>query len=273
MAAGRFTAAAWLTSLALLMGLEGRALAQDVSAEVVRDLAPSGHLRAAINFGNPVLAQKDPVDGRPRGVSADLARELAGRLGVPVDFVAFDGAGQVFDAVRTHAWDVAFLAVDPVRAAGIDFTPPYVVIEGTYVVPRTSPIETIEAVDRDGVRIAVGRGSAYDLYLTRTLKHAILVRSATSAQAIDAFAKGGFDAAAGVRQPLAAFAATHADVRLIPGRFMAIEQAMGAPKGHEEGRLFLTKFVEEMKANGFIARALKASGQGDAEVAPPAADK
>jgi polar amino acid transport system substrate-binding protein len=234
------------------------------------DLAPTGILRAAINFGNPVLAQKDPGTGEARGVSVDLARELGRRLGVPVVLVTFDAAGKVFDALKTGAWDVAFLAIDPARATEIAFTAPYVVIEGTYLVPADSPLRTIADVDRDGVRIAVGNKSAYDLYLTRTLKRAQLVRVPTSPGAIDIFLKDRLEAAAGVKQPLLQFAKTHPDVRVMEGRFMAIEQAVGTPKGREAGVRYLRQFMEEMKASGFVAQRLEKSGQGDATVAPKA---
>ena len=147
-----------LAALALVFSIVSGVMAEDVPRNAVTDLAPTGRLRAAINFGNSVLAQKDPASGEPRGVSPALARELARRLAVPVEFVAFDAAGKVFDALRTGAWDVAFLAIDPARAAGIDFTAPYVVIEGTYIVPSSSPLRAIEDVDRDGVRIAVDGG-------------------------------------------------------------------------------------------------------------------
>jgi polar amino acid transport system substrate-binding protein len=234
------------------------------------ELAPTGKLRAAINFGNPVLAQKDPASGEPRGVSVDLARELGRRLGVPVELVIYDAAGKVFDALKTNAWDIAFLAIDPARATEIAFTAPYVVIEGTYLVPADSPLRTIQDVDRDGVRVAVGNKSAYDLYLTRTLKRAQLVRVPTSPEAIDVFLRDKLEAAAGVKQPLLQFAKTHPNVRVMGGRFMAIEQAMGTPKGREAAALYLREFVEEMKASGFVARALEKSGQGDAMVAPRA---
>jgi polar amino acid transport system substrate-binding protein len=272
MPTSKFIRAAMLT-LAACAGAQGPALAQEAVTAAARELAPNGRLRAAINFGNPVLAQKDAAGGDPLGVSVELAREIGRRLHVPVDFVTFPGAGQVFDALAANAWDVAFLAVDPVRADGIDFSPPYVVIEGVYAVPRASPIQTMEDVDREGVRISVGRGSAYDLYLTRALKHATLVRAPTSAEAMAAFSAGGFDALAGVKQPLVAFVAGHPDVRIVPGRFMAIEQAVGAPRGREAGRAFLRGFVEEMKASGFVARALRASGQAEATVAPAAGAK
>jgi polar amino acid transport system substrate-binding protein len=232
------------------------------------ELAPTGKLRAAINFGNPVLAQKDPASGEPRGVSVDLARELGRRLGVPVELITFDAAGKVFDALKKGAWDIAFLAIDPARATEIVFTAPYVVIEGTYLVPADSPLRTIQDVDRNGVRVAVGNKSAYDLYLTRTLKRAQLVRVPTSPEAIDAFLKDKLEVAAGVKQPLLQFAKTHPNVRVMDGRFMVIEQAMGTPKGREAGALYLREFIEEMKTSGFVARGLEKSGQGDATVAP-----
>jgi polar amino acid transport system substrate-binding protein len=247
------------------------AMADNVPPNVVTDLAPSGKLRAAINFGNPVLAQRDPATHAPRGVTAELARALAQRLGVPVEFVAFDAAGKVFEAAKAGAWDVAFLAIDPVRAADIDFTAPYVVIEGIYVVPSNSSLHKVEDVDRDGVRVAVGQGSAYDLYLTRSLERAKLIRAPSSSAAIEIFLKDRLEALAGVKQPLVAFAKTDANVRVMAGRFMAIEQAMGTPKGRGAGARYLRQFVEEMKSSGFVANALQASGQADAAVAPPSA--
>jgi polar amino acid transport system substrate-binding protein len=244
--------------------------ADEGSTTIANVLAPSGHLRAAINFGNGVLAQRDPQTGAPRGVSVDVARELARRLGVPVDFVLFDGAGNVTDALKTNAWDVAFLAIDPVRANEIAFTPPYVLIEGTYLVPDASPLRTIEDVDRTGVRVAVARGSAYDLFLTRTLQHAQLVRAGTGTEAMDMFRRDRLEAAAGVKQTIVAFAAVQPGTRVVPGRFMIIEQAVGIPKTHDAGAAYVRAFVEEMKASGFVARALAASGQTDASVAPAA---
>ncbi len=258
---GFFGILAFCGTLALASADEG-------TTAIVNVIVPTGHLRAAINFGNPVLAQRDPRSGAPRGVSADLARELGRRLGVPVDFVTFDAAGKVFDALKTDAWDVAFLAIDPARANDISFTAPYVLIEGTYVVPDGSPLRAIDDVDRAGVRVAVGRGSAYDLYLTRALQHAQLVRVPTSTEAMDTFLRDGLEAAAGVKQPIVAFAGTHPGLRVLPGRFMVIEQAVGIPKAHGAGAAYVRAFVEEMKASGFVARALAASSQGDASVAP-----
>jgi polar amino acid transport system substrate-binding protein len=144
------------------------------------------------------------------------------------------------------------------------------VIEGAYAVPASSPLRSIEDVDHDGVHVAVGRGSAYDLFLTRALKHAQLVRAPSSPEALDLFLKDRLEVTAGVKQPIVAFAAAHPAVRVIPGSFMAIEQAMGTPKGRPAGLLYLRRFVEEMKASGFVAKALERSGQPDAAVAPPA---
>jgi len=238
------------------------------SKEELQELTPHGLLRAAINFGNPVLAQKNIESGAPCGVSVDLARELAKHLGVPVQFVLYDAAGKVFEAAQSNAWDVAFLALDPLRAAEILFTAPYVLIEGTYVVRDAAPFHAIEDFDRPGVRIAVGKGAAYDLFLTRTLKNAELIRHDTSAGAMELFLDEGLEAVAGVRQPLLEFARMHSGIRVIDGRFVSIEQAMGTPKGRPAAREFLQSFIEEMKRGGFVASALERSGQRGAGVAP-----
>ena len=241
-----------------------------VPPEVVKELAPTGKLRAALNLGNGVLVQGSPQE--PRGVTVDLSRELARRLGVPVEFVTYEAAGKVFEALKTGAWDVAFFAIEPVRAADVDFTAPYVLIEGTYMVLKDSPLKVVADVDRPGVRIAVGVGSAYDLYLTRNLKNATLVRAKTGGgrAMIDLFLADKLEAAAGVKQPLVEYAATDPKVRVMDGRFQVIEQAMGTPKGRTAAARYLRGFVEEMKASGFVADALKRSNQPDAEVAPPA---
>jgi polar amino acid transport system substrate-binding protein len=244
--------------------------ASTAPADAAKELAPTGRLRAAINFGNPVLAQKQPGSGEPGGVSVALARELGRRLGVPVDLVPFAEAGRVADAARDGSWDIAFLAIDPVRAAGIDFTAPYVLIEGTYAVPAASKLQAIEDIDRDGIRVGVAKDSAYDLFLTRNLSRAQIVRAADTAASVDLLRHGEVDALAGVKQPLASLVASHPEWRVIPGRFMEIDQAMCLPKGRETGLRFVQAFIEEMKASGFVAHALEASGRGDVPVAPPA---
>lgn len=240
-----------------------------VSDDLRRDLAPAGVLRAAINFGNPVLAQRDAISGEARGVSVDLATALAQRTGLPLRLVTFDAAGRVFDAIAADAWDIAFLAVDPARATEILFTAPYVHIEGGYMVRTASPFNDIHDVDRPGVRVTVASKSAYDLYLTRVLRHAEIVREPTGAEAIDRFLRDGYEVAAGVKNPLVRFASNDIDLRVLPGRFMVIEQAMGTRKGRNIAWPYLSSFVEEMKANGFIAAALQRSGQIDTRVAPP----
>jgi polar amino acid transport system substrate-binding protein len=236
-----------------------------VSPEIVKEFAPAGRLRAAINQGNSVLAQKGP-NGEALGITVELARELARRLGVPVDLVIFDAAGKAFEALKSGATDIGFLAIEPARAAEVDFTAPYVIIEGVYMVPKDSGLRTVADVDRSGVRIAVNKGSAYDLFLTRTLKHATLLRGDDG---VALFKKDRLEVAGGVRQPLAAYVKTDPGVRIIDGRFMEIRQAMGLPKGRPKAHAYLRGFVEEMKASGFCADALRRSNQPDATVAPP----
>lgn len=240
-----------------------------ISARAVADLAPTGKLRAAINFGNQVLASKDPATGEPRGVSVDLSRELAKRLGVPLEIVTYPAAGQVVEGLKSKAWDVAYLAIDPARATEIDYTAPYVVIEGAYLVRVDSPIRSNGEVDREGVRVAVGKGSAYDLFLSREIKNARLERAPTSPEVTDYFLAHKLDVAAGVRQQLEADAKRVGGVRLLEGRFMIINQAMGTPKGREPGAKYLRTFVEEMKTSGFVAAALARHGIEGASVAPP----
>ena len=236
--------------------------------DAIRQFAPTGTLRAAINFGNGVLAQKG-ADGTPQGVSADLARALAKRLDVPLSFVPFDAAGKAFAAAAKNEVDLLFVAIEPVRAAEVDFTPPYVLIDGAYLVLKTSPLRDPAEVDRPGMRVAVGENSAYDLFLTRTLKNAKLLRTAGGCcKSIDLFRAEKLDAAAGVRQPLAEYAKQHDDVRVMEKPFQQIRQAMAMPKGRPAAGAYLKTFVEEMKANGFIADALKRSNQPDAQVAP-----
>jgi len=230
----------------------------------VRELAPTGKLRAAINFGNPVLAQRQPLGG----ASVDLSRELARRLRVPLEIVPYDAAGKVTADAATGAWDIAFVARDPARARDIDFTAPYVIIEGGYLVRQDSPLESIDAVDREGIRVAVGRGSAYDLYLSRALKRAQIVRSPTSPAVIDLFLNEKLDVAAGVKQQLQIFAASRPGLRVMDGHFMVIEQAMATPRGRPAGARYLDAFVREMKTTGFVAASLEKSGQREASVAP-----
>ena len=202
-----------------------------------------------------MLASRD-AGGQVKGVSVDLARELARRLGVPLEAIAFDAAGKVVEAGKAGAWDIAFVALDPARAEDIAQSTPYVVIEGAYLVRDASPIRSNEEVDRGGNRIAVGRGSAYDLFLTRTIKQAQILRSATSAAVVDDFVREKYEVAAGVKQQLQADAKRVPGVRLLPGRFMVIYQAMASQRGKQAGARYVREFVEDMKASGFVAKAL-----------------
>jgi polar amino acid transport system substrate-binding protein len=241
----------------------------NVEEQVLRDLAATGKLRATINLGNIVLAQRKG-DGSLGGVSIDLARDLASRLGVEAELHPFDTAGAAFEALKSGACDIGFLAIDPKRAEDLDYTAPYVIIEGTYLVPEVGSLHKVEEVDRDGLRIAAGKNSAYDLHLARALRHAKLVHYPSSQAAIDGFLAGETDVVAGVRQPLAATAANRPGFRVLDGKFLTIEQAMTLPKGRSAGHAYLRRFIEEMKASGFVAEALARSGQGEAQVAPVA---
>ncbi len=235
--------------------------------DITNDLAPTGNLRASINLGNPVLAQGAP--DAPRGVTVDIARELGSRLGLPVDLICFGAARDSFEAMAAGRADICFLAIDPAREETVAFTAPYAVIEGVFAVPDDSPIASADDVDRPGVRIGVKKGSAYDLFLTRTLAHAEVVRGG---EGTSVFTEQQLEVAAGIRQPVVGFAASHPGTRLLEPRFMEIEQAVGTTRTRRDQTIgFLHAFVEELKANGFIARALDRSGRRDAAVAPPAA--
>jgi polar amino acid transport system substrate-binding protein len=237
----------------------------NATADIVADLTPTGVLRAALNLGNPVLVQG--TTAAPRGVTVDIANEIAARLGVLAEFRCFGAARESFEATVAGQADICFLAIEPARAAEIAFTAPYVLIEGVYAVPRESPLVTVADVDGEGIRIGVKHGSAYDLFLTRTLRHATIVRGA---EGTEVFAAGNLDAAAGVREPMTEFVAAHPRYRLIEGRFMEIPQAVGTVKAKpQETTRFLHDLVEELKGTGMVADALRRSGQ-TAPVAPPA---
>jgi len=237
--------------------------------QIVACFAPTGTLRAAINLGNPILAGIDPSSGAARGVSVDLARELGRRLGVDVELMTVDTAGKSVDAVAHERADLGFFAIDPLRAADIAFTAPYVLIEGCYLVRDGSPLSSNGDVDRPGRVVVVGQGSAYDLHLSRELKHASIVRAPTSPAVVDTFVAQGANVAAGVKQQLEADAARIGGLRLLGERFMVIRQAMGLAKtrGHDAAE-YLEGFVEDMKASGFVAAALARHGIRGASVAP-----
>ncbi len=237
--------------------------------DILQAFAPTGKLRASINLGNPILANKNPQTGEPFGVSIDLANALAKQLGVGIELVVFDAAGKSVEAVRGEQADIGFFAIDPLRGEGIAFTAPYVLIEGAYMVPEASSIRANEEVDRHGIRVTVGKGSAYDLFLTRELKQADIVCAPTSPTVVDMFVEKKLEVAAGVKQQLEADQARFAGHRILPGRFMVIQLAMGTPKSRgPEAAAYLKQFVEDMKASGFVADALQRHGIQGASVAP-----
>ncbi|MHA6832608.1 ABC transporter substrate-binding protein [Ralstonia pseudosolanacearum] len=237
---------------------------------LLADLAPTGALRASINLGNPILAGLD-AQRQPAGVSVDLANALAQRLGVALELVVVDAAGKSVDVVSQEQADVGFFAIDPRRAASIRFTEPYVLIEGWYLVRADSPIRGNAEVDCAGNRVVVGQGSAYDLFLTRELRHAEIVRAPTSPAVVQTFLETQCEVAAGVRQQLEADAAHRPGLRLLDERFMVIRQAMGVPAGRgPRAAQYVARFVEEMKASGFVERALQRHGVTGVSIAPAA---
>ena len=238
---------------------------------LIAEIAPTGKLRAVINLGNAVLARQQPDSDEPAGVSVDLARAFARLLGLEVELIPVKVAAEAVAAVTEERADIGFFAIDPGRGAGIAFTAPYVLIEGAYLVRNDSPLTDNAQVDAPGRDIVVGKGSAYDLYLSRHIQHASLVRAASSQAVVDTFLSGNHQVAAGVRQQLEADAARVPGLRLLPGRFMVIEQAMGLPRSRSaRAEALLRSFVEHAKASGEVAAALQRNQVQGVSVAPPA---
>jgi polar amino acid transport system substrate-binding protein len=234
------------------------------------DLAPNGRLRAGLNFNNVLLTGKDPATGEPRGVAVDLARELGRRLDVPVDIVPYDSAGALADRATSGDWDVAFLGIEPARAADIDFTAAYVEIESTYLVPRGSVLRNVADVDRAGMRIAVSQKSAYDLFLTRTLQQAQLERAVGVEGAVKRLVDEKLDAVAGLRPVLLTFVEKLPGARVLDGAFTTVQQAVGTPKGRQAGAAYLRSFVEDVKAAGVVAQLIDKNAVRGLTVAAPA---
>lgn len=241
------------------------------TADIIAEIAAGGTLRAAINLSNFLLVTGRSPQGDPEGVGPDMARAIADRLGVKVAYVSYSSPGALADAAETDSWDIGLIGAEPARADRIAFTPAYVEIEATYLVPPGSPLGTVEQVDRPGVRIAVSGRSAYDLYLSRSLAHARLVRAAGIAASFALFKDEGLDALAGLRPALVASAAELPGSRVLDGRFTAVQQAVGTGRTHAAAAAFLREFVEEAKASGFVADLIERHGvAGRLSVAPPA---
>jgi polar amino acid transport system substrate-binding protein len=219
------------------------------------ELAPTGKLRVGINYGNFLLVTKGQ-NGEYTGIAVDLGRELGKRLGVPVDLVAFATAGKLADAVKAGAWDVAFLGNEPQRAGDIAFSPAYLEIEAGYLVPAGSPIKTMADVDKKGVRIAVAVNSAYDLYLSRTLKNATLVRAQGIQASYDIFVKDKLEVLSGLKPRLLTDVQTLPGSRILDGRFTVVQQSVGTPQGRPAGAAYLNEFAKDMKTSGFVAQAI-----------------
>jgi len=232
-----------------------------VPADIVAALAPMGRLRAAINLGNAVLAQRDPKTGIVSGVIVDMSNELARRLATPVDFIYYDTGGKIAPSQSMDRWSIAYLGTEQSRAANLDVTEPYLTLDGTYLVRESSRYRSVADLDHDGARIATALNSAYDLELSRMLKHAKLVRAPTSAAAIELFEHDGLEAAAGVRQALVEEQKSAKGLRVLPDAYTHIDQAMTIPRGHDAALTFLQSFVADLKTSGFIKASLDRSGQ------------
>jgi polar amino acid transport system substrate-binding protein len=241
-----------------------------IALAVREDLAPSGAVRAGVNYGNVILATRDPATGESRGVAIDLATELGRRLRVPVALVAYDSVAAMVDAAPTGAWDIAFLGIDPAREGEIGFTAAYLEIEATYLVPPGSTLRAVEDVDRESVRVAAPARANYELFLSRHLERAQLVRAPNAEAAFQLLVTGQADVLAGLRQALVGLAVRLPGSRMLDDRFMAVQQAVGVPRGRAAGLAYLRGVVEEAKASGLVARAIERTGARGVSVAPRA---
>jgi polar amino acid transport system substrate-binding protein len=258
-----------LASLAIFV-ITSCAMTHPDSSSARSELAPAGTLRVGINYGNFLLVTNYVPGTEPRGVAPDLGRELGRRLGVPVEFVVFDSAGKLADAGKTGVWDVAFLGNEPQRANEIAFTAAYLEIPVTFLVPAGSSIRTIADVDREGVRVAVAEKSAYDLFLTRNLKHALLVRAEGLDGSYQLFVREKTEALAGLKPRLVSDAEKLPGSRVLEGQCTSVKQSIGTPRGRDTGAKYLREFVEDIKASGFVARSIAGNGVRGVSVAPPA---
>jgi polar amino acid transport system substrate-binding protein len=236
--------------------------------DVKKELAPSGKLRVGLNYGNFLLVLKDSPDGAPNGIAPDLGRELGKRLGVPVEFVKFPEAGQLADGVRDGKCDVGFLGAEPQRANEIAFTKAYLEIPVTYLVPPGSSIKTLADVDREGVRVAVSARSAYDLYLSRTLKHAKLLRAEGIDPSYELFVKEKLDVLAGLKPRLVSDAEKLPGSRVLEGQVTGVQQACGTSKKRPAGAQYISEFIEDVKRSGLVAKTIDKHGVRGVTVAP-----
>ena len=236
----------------------------------LKSFVPTGTLRVGINLGNPLLANEDASTKKLSGVTIDIANEIGKRMNLPVQFTPFKTAGATVDGIKSGEIDLVFVAIDPVRGADISYTPAYIQIEGAYMVKASSPLRNNEEVDTTNSEIVVGKGSAYDLFLTREIKNAKLLRSASSQAVIDDFMAGAGNVAAGVKQQLESDAKRYQDLRMLPGRFMVINQAIGTPKAranYENITAYLSDVITQLKQSGFVAQSMQRHNIQGAKVA------
>jgi len=234
-----------------------------MAADLISEFTKGGLLRAGINCANALLVSGVTPDRQPYGVAPDVAKALADKLSLRVSYVLFDSPGEVADAAATDAWDICLIAAEPERAKIITFSAAYAEIAATYLVPPDSEIQTIEDVDRSGVRIAVSGRSAYDLYLTRTLKHAQLHRAEGERAAFELFVSNGLDALAALRPSLQGFQGRLAGSRILSGHFTTVQQAIGTNPANAAAKQIVDEFLEEAKASGLIADLIKKHGVED----------
>ena len=240
-----------------VLAMAGCMTSPPVSDAARKELAPTGKLRAGMNWGNTLFTQKDAASGEPRGVSVDIMRELAARLGVPLELVMHATPGDVADAVDKNTWDVSILAIEQARAQTIAFSPPMTEIEATYVVHKDSPLRNVAQVDAAGVRIAAPNKAGYELYLTRTLKSATLVRTKSFGESIEFFNARRADAVAALKPNLIDSMGKMPEGRMLEGKFMTVNHGLGTPRARSAGAAYLKAFVEDMNASGFIARSIE----------------
>jgi polar amino acid transport system substrate-binding protein len=241
----------------------------EITPQAKAELAPSGRIRVGLNYQNFLLVLKDAPDGSPAGIASDMGRELGRRAGLPVDFVRFEKAGLLADAVSDDAWDVAFLGAEPQRADKIAFSAAYLEIPVTFLVPPGSPIRDIAEVDREGVRIAVAEKSAYDLFLTRSMKHAKLLRVPGIPESYQLFAGEKLEALSGLKPQLVADAERMPGSRVLEGQATAVQQAAGVPRARSHAAAWLKALIEDLKASGFVERTIRKHGVRGVTVAPP----
>lgn len=230
-----------------------------IDSAMISSFVPTGTLRVGINLGNPILANENPQTHELYGITIDIAHEIGKRLSLPVKLTPFKTAGNTVDAVKTGDIDLVFVAIDPVRGADISYTPPYIQIEGAYMVKTSSSIQQNDQVDVSGNEIVVGKESAYDLYLSRETKNATLLRAASSQAVVDDFMSGKGNVAAGVKQQLESDAKRYEGLRMLPGRFMVINQAIGIPKARpqcEQTTTYLSDLITQLKQSGFVAKSM-----------------